>query len=295
MLANTPAAAAPGQLLVETYVYDVTADARFDATGARRTTARTNDFGSLSYLVFGIADHLAFGMTPTIGFNTVSDGPSSSRVGLGDLSAFLQYQLTQFQVGSWRPTTALNVEETFPTGTYDRLGERPTDGLGSGAYTTTVSLYSQTYFWMPNGRILRMRLDLSQAFSRRVDVSGVSVYGTGAGFSGHASPGDSFAADASWEYSLTRSWVLASDVVYHHVSNTRVTGSAIADAIAPALFPPRLGLQLNSGTSDFVYVAPAIEYSWTSNLGVLLGVRVTATGRNAAASLTPALAINYVR
>ena len=49
------------------------------------------------------------------------------------------------------------VEETFPTGQYDRLGDRPSNGFGAGAYTTMVGVNSQTYFWMPTGRILRMR------------------------------------------------------------------------------------------------------------------------------------------
>jgi hypothetical protein len=42
-------------------------------------------------------------------------------------------------------------------------------------------------------------------------------------------------------------------------------------------------------------IRPAIEYNWTANLGVLLGARVIAAGRNTAATITPALAINYVR
>ena len=38
---------------------------------------------------------------------------------------------------------------------------RPADGFGAGTYSTNVGLYSQYFFWMPNGRILRTRLDVS--------------------------------------------------------------------------------------------------------------------------------------
>jgi hypothetical protein len=40
--------------------------------------------------------------------------------------------------------------------------------------------------------------------------------------------------------------------------------------------------------------APAIEYSWKPNLGVLLGARVIPASHNIHATITPAVAINFV-
>jgi len=174
----------------------------------------------------------------------------------------------------------------LPTGKYDRLGDRPSDGLGSGAYTTTLALYSQTYFWLPNGRILRMRFNVSQGFSNNVNVEGVSVYGTEAGFRGHGKPGSSFFVDASWEYSLRRRWVLALDATYRHNGNTRATGYDILN---------NNRIQLDSGSSEVFAFAPAIEYSWKPNLGILLGTRVIPASHNTHATVTPAVAINFVR
>jgi hypothetical protein len=54
-------------------------------------------------------------------------------------------------------------------------------------------------------------------------------------------------------------------------------------------------IRLNTGYSDAIGFAPAIEYSWNSKIGVLLGTRVIAIGRNASATITPAIAINIVR
>jgi len=197
MLAPNASTLPRGHLLIEPYLYDVIA-------------AHSNGFGSLTYINYGLLDRLTFGMIPTAGFNQVSNGPSSSSAKLGDLTLQTQYRLTKFREASWIPTTSITVQETLPTGKYDRLGDRPSDGLGSGAYTTTLALYSQTYFWLPNGRILRMRFNLSQAFSSNVNVEDVSVYGTASGFRGNAKPGNSFLVDPSWEYSVTRSWVLPS-------------------------------------------------------------------------------------
>jgi len=292
MLAPSAATLPKGHFLVEPYLYDVIVQGRFDQNGGRRKAGESNGFGSLTYINYGLADRLTIGVIPTAGYNRVSGGPSSGSVGMGDVTVQGQYRLARFHDGSRVPTMSIAVQETFPSGKYDRLGDRPSDGLGSGAYTTTVAFYSQTYFWLPTRRILRMRLNASESISSGVTVNGTSVYGTGDGFHGHASPGSASFIDASWEYSLTRSWVLALDATYRHQRNTRIAGYEPADAPGG---PGTSLVQLSTGASDAIGFAPAIEYSWKSNLGVLLGARVIAAGRNTSATVTPAVAINYVR
>jgi len=51
---------------------------------------------------------------------------------------------------------------------------------------------------------------------------------------------------------------------------------------------------LDSGSSEVFAFAPAIEYSWRPHLGVLLGTRVIPASRNTNATITPAVAINFV-
>ena len=273
MLANSAATLPQGHFLIEPYLYDVIG-------------AHSNGFGSLTYIEYGLFNRFTVGLIPTAGFNKMNDALSSSGVGLGDVSVLGQFRLRQFREGSWLPTTSIFVEETLPTGRYDKLGERLSDGFGGGAYTTTLALNNQTYFWLRNGRILRMRFNVSQALSSYAKVEGASVYGTTSGFQGHAKPGASSFVDAAWEYSLTRKWVLALDATYRHTGNTRVTGYDVGET------PP--GVKLNSGSSDAVGFAPAIEYNWKSTLGVLLGTRVIAIGHNTAMTITPAIALNFV-
>jgi hypothetical protein len=279
MLAPSAATLPRGHFLIEPYLYDVIA-------------AHSNGFGSLTYVNYGVTDRLTVGLVPTAGFNKLSTGPSSSGVGMGDLTLQTQYRLAKFDEGSWIPTISVAVQETLPTGKYDALGDRPSDGLGSGADTTTLALYSQTYLWLPNRRILRMRFNVTQSLSNQVNVEGVSVYGTAAGFRGHAKPGGSFYVDASWEYSLTRKWVLALDATYRHNGNTRSTGYDMLDSNGLRNSP---WIQKDSGSSEVFAFAPAIEYSWKPNLGVLVGTRVIPASHNTHASITPALAINFVR
>lgn len=276
LLAPSAATLPTGHFLVEPYLYDV-------------TSPHTNGYGSLTYALYGLTDRLTLGLIPTFGFNVVDGGANSSGIGAGDVTVQAQYRLMQFEPGGWVPTTSVVVQETLPTGKFDRLGNRPGDGFGSGAYTTTLALYSQMYFWLPNGRILRTRFDVSRAFPGTADVDDVSVYGTGQGFRGRARPGKSLYFDSSWEYSLTKNWVLALDLTWRHDGNTFVTGRNILD---PASKPG--DIRFDSGSSNAFGYAPAVEYSWTENLGMLVGVRVIAAHHNAPATVTPAIGINYV-
>lgn len=278
--AASPGTLPPGHVLLEPYFYDA-------------RTPHTNSIGSSTFMIVGLADRLAAGLIPVFGYNAVGNGPSSSRAGIGDFKLLGQYRLTTYRAGSWLPTTAFVFQQTLPTGRYDRLGDRPSDGLGAGAYTTSLAVYSQTYFWMPNGRILRTRLDVSQTFSSDATVRDVSVYGTGAGFRGHARPGPTFFADAAWEYSLTRSWVLATDVTYAVNGNTSVVGYDIANQAQSQA--ASVSIKSSSGTSESFGFAPAVEYNWTPNLGVIIGVRQTVPVRNTISTLTPVMAINFVR
>ncbi len=289
MLANTAATAPRGHFLIEPYLFNVSTQGSFDHHGTRHSTAYANSYGSLTYMVFGLTDKWSVGLIPTFSYNTANGGPSSAGLGVGDLTLQVQRRLTQFVPCRWVPTISAAVQETLPTGRYDRLGNRPADGMGAGAYTTNLEFLSQMYFWMPNRRIVRMRLNVTDAISSNVHVDGVSVYGTGAGFSGHAKPGSSFFVDAAWEYSVTRSWVLALDATYRNTRNTRVTGydSESGHGMTPVV--------MDSGVSDAYGLAPAIEYSWKPNIGVLVGVRLIPAGRNTNETITPAVAINFVR
>jgi hypothetical protein len=280
-----------GHFLIEPYLFDAIVYSRYDENGARRSATHVNAFGSLTYMLYGLTDRVTVGVIPKFGFNDVSGGTSSSRIGVGDITLQAQYRLTQFQEGEWLPTTSVVLGESFPTGKYDRLGGNPSDGSGSGAHTTTASVYSQYYFWMPTGRILRTRLDLSYAFSSHPSVEGVSVYGTSSGFQGRARPGDSFVANAAWEYSMTRNWVLALDVIYEHSDSTRVAGR---DFPLPGSAGGIVNIDQRSDSSQSFSFAPAVEYNWSGTLGVIAGAKITAAGRNTSAIIIPAIAINFV-
>ena len=288
LLAANASTLPQGHFLIEPYLFDSLPYARFDSRGVARDVPHANDFGSQSYVNYGLVDGFTVGLIPRFGYDQPRNGDSSSGIGVGDLSVQAQYRLTLFQEGHWLPTISLNLMETLPTGEYDRL-ERPSDGFGAGAYTTTVSLYSQSYFWLNNGRILRARFNLAYAMSGRVNVEDASVYGTTAGFHGRASPGDTAVANLAFEYSATRHWVLALDLWYERDGATAVFGSYSSNGNEPPA-----GFQSNSGVGRILFVAPAVEYNWNSRVGVIFGFRLAAAGWNETATVTPVMAVNWV-
>jgi hypothetical protein len=282
LLAASPGTLTPGHFLIEPYLFDAIPQGHYDNGGTRQPVPHANNFGSQSYILYGLTDEVGVGVIPRFGFNNPSVGHDSSGVGVGDLTLQAQYGLTHFEEGGWIPTTAFVIQETLPTGKYDRLGNRPADGLGEGTYSTTLALYSQYFFWMPNGRILRTRLDVSYSISGSASVHDVSVYGTDEGFQGRARPGNIALVNAAWEYSLTQKWVLALDLLYEHDLNTHVYGGTPTP------------VQLNSGPGHTWSLAPALEYNFNSRVGVIVGAKLTTSGRNATAVVIPVAAVNIV-
>lgn len=255
-----------GHLLFEPYLYDVMG-------------RQSNDWRSRSYLLYGVTDRFTLGAIPIFGYNRIAGGPSSTGLELGDLTLQAQYRLTSWQEGSWVPTLSAVLKESLPTGRYDRLGNHPNDGLGAGSYATTASLYTQSYFWLPDERILRMRFNVEGTLSSEASVQGVSVYGTPAGFDGHVRPGANLYLNAAWEYSITQRWVLAFDATWSTSADTKLSGE---DFIA------------NLGPSRNFAFAPALEYNWRADIGLIAGFRAIPAGRNTAGSITPAIALNVV-
>lgn len=274
-----------GHVLVEPYLFDVIRYGRFDRDGNERDAARVHGYGSLTYMLYGVTDAFTVGLIPTFAFNEVSEGRDSSGVQFGDLTLQAQYRLSQFREGRRVPTTSVVIQQTLPTGKYDRLGTHPSDGSGLGAHTTTLAVYSQYYLWLPNGRITRTRFNVSYAISDDVRVRDVSVYGTGAGFRGIAEPGDVLTVNSSWEYSITSNWVLALDFVYQHEDNTRLRGSVAGESVE---------IREDFGSAWRLGIAPAVEYNWSSRVGLIVGARWFGAGKNTGATVTPAIALNMV-
>lgn len=84
---------------------------------------------------------------------------------------------------------------------------------------------------------------------------------------------------------------MALDATYRYTGNTHVTGYT---GDSEELENPPI-IVFNTGFSDALGFAPAIEYSWKSNVGVIFGTRIIQCLHGTAITVTPAIAIDLVR
>ena len=99
-------------------------------------------------------------------------------------------------------------------------------------------------------------------------------------------PGKTFQGIVSFELSLTQNWVLALDNVYTHVDESRFYGTVGTDGTGAAA-------SVGEPTSEQISFAPAIEYNFSGNFGIIVGAWVTGWGRNSEIFRSGVINIDY--
>jgi len=233
--------------------------------------------GSSGFYQYGLADNWTVGVQP---FFSLGTQRYNRDVAIGDFKLLSQVRLSHFTPDHRVPSVALVTNLIIPTGKDDHLSLRKS-GHGSGSFAPEIGVNAQQYFLLNNGRLLRARINVLKDFPLRTGISGRSVYGTDAGFHGHARPGSKTTVILGAEYSLTNEWVLAFDVEGDHWGKTKVNGRDSSGALVDRTSP----VSWNIG------FAPAVEYNWSARAGAILGVWIVPKGHNTHSSFTPAIAI----
>lgn len=207
---------------------------------------------------------------------------------IGDFSLGFGLQVLRQKEGSWLPDLRFVVQEVFPTGRFERLSPDKfgTDQTGVGSYQTFLGLNFQQVSTLPSDHYLRTRLSLTAALPADVSVEGVNVFGGTSGTKGNVRPGNSYAVDLAFEYSLTQHWVPVFEALYATSSTTNFNGN-------PGFTPGGTLANVGGRGGNQASLAPALEYNFTSNLGVIGGVWFSVTGPHAAKFVSAALAVNY--
>lgn len=231
------------------------------------------------------------GVTDTMDFlvnlgGVVNWKSGQSGGGFSDMSATIGFPICR--QSPYVPQMKLTLQQLFPTGCYKHLNS---DGLnlnasGGGAYQTTFAYaISKILFWATQ-HPMNVRAFLGYTLSTTAHVSGFNSYGGGFGTSGKVRPGHTLAADLGIEWSLSRPWVFALDVVYKATNRTKFHGNPGTTASgAPA--------SVGGGYSDNLSLAPAIEYNWNRNFGFIGGVQFSVYGRNSANFASGLLSVTY--
>lgn len=234
------------------------------------------------YLATGIAKNLEIAF---YGQGFYNKRGSKSFTGVGDTSVGLHYQFMDEDENI--PSSVLAVIERFPTGNYHHLNPdfETSDGVGAGSYRTSLGLAMQKEYEIKKDKWIRWRLNISYTMGFPVHIQGFSVYGGGFGTDGTINPGNNLYSIISLEYEITKEWVISIDGAYSHTNKSTfrgMKGVTKTGDVAPVGRP----------SSEQISAAPAIEYNFNENIGIIAGVWFTCFGRNAAAFYTPSIAVN---
>lgn len=263
----------PGYGNLQPYVF---ASGTYGSYNAQRTTI---DIPSIiqvksSNIVF-------FGVTDTLDINTVISAfgqwqQGHSGGGLADLPITIGFPICKQSL--YFPQIKFTIQELFPTGRYQHLNSNglALGATGQGSYQTTFGLaLAKLLFWSTQ-HPTNVRLFMGYTIPTNVHVRGFNAYGGGFETNATVHPGHTFSTDLGLEFSITQSWVLACDVVY--TTSNRTTFSGVQGQHADGSLAP-----LGNGSNDNLSLAPAVEYSWSNNIGILGGAWFSVYGRNSSA------------
>lgn len=285
LLADSGKTIPAGHTNYELYLFYTDNFAQYNDKWSKQTTIDTRIFSPTLIIAQGLSSRFDLKVAIPFDYRRKS-GQSDGR--FGDLSLDLGYQLLRQKAGSWIPSARLVVGEIFPTGHSENLdpGKRGTDGTGAGSYQTKFAVNLQRLWTLSNGRFLRGRLSTAYTIPHSVRLHNFNAFGGGYNTNGTIHLGNHFSTDLSFEYSLTQHWVPAIDFLYTNSASNRFTGNAGVTATGlPAVISARSRTEFS--------VAPAIEYNFTSRLGVIVGGWFAIEGRNSADFNAVVFAINY--
>jgi hypothetical protein len=228
----------------------------------------------------GLTDFLDFQFNPTCLYNYTR---GAAKWDVGDMPIGIDIQLykSDEEIADWITGLKLAIKEVLPLGRYQKLNPKKfrTDLGGVGSWQTTIGLVWGNLIYLKRDHFLSLRLNAQYTFPTQVHVKNFNAYGGGPGTRGKVRPPQNFEIDLGSELTLTRNWVFAMD--------------AVALWQTPFRFKGRTFLP-NSGPSSFqLSLAPAIEYNWNADLGIIAGPWFTIAGRNSLKFTSGVIAFNY--
>lgn len=280
-----PLIAPPGTVLqrghfdLENYLYVTVDTGTYDSHWNSHSTPNFYSINPQFFYLFGLTSWMDIQITPQIVYN-ITEGQSS--VHFGDLPIGFDFQLYSASSSGYFPGIKLTLKETFPTGKYQHLNphKKGTDSSGAGTYGTNFNLLFYKVYHIKNLHFLSATFSSGYTVNTSVNVHGLNTYGGGHGTNGRVHPGSILEEILSFEYSFNQNWVFAIDNVYTHTNRNRFSGKP-----GPA--------SVGGPSSEQISFAPAIEYNFSSNFGIIAGAWVTAWGRNSTRFRSGVVNFNY--
>jgi len=279
--APSPALPKAGMLALEPYFVLQSNTGVYTDNGAHRDVSdNTTTAETLLVIKYGLTDRLTIEALPSLSHSWAAHTPPTGS-SFGDLPVELEYRVLDGNFKNGAPSLTFDLGVTAPTGAYDQLS-RILDGVGAGDWSLKEGVTVQSLFDTWGNHPVRLRA-WAEAFEPLDDpnVSGVSVYGTTAGYHGRVAPGDNGQIGVAGGYALDKRWVLALDLVDTYSNSFRLDGINAGNVVVHS----------QGAIENSVALAPAIEYNWSADAGLIFGVELTAAGRNTPSYVAPQIAV----
>lgn len=264
----------PNVLTVQPYLFFTTTYGKYDANWTSQRVTPLNAIECLVNATYGLTDFMDIEVLASFIYQNRG---SANQVLWQDTSLLLGFQALEDNKYSWEPNLRIALQQVFPTGRFDNLNpkKRGTDESGAGSYQTGINFDFQKLFKLENGQFFRGRLCLQYLFlPLSVPIQGISIYGGTEKTRGTIKVGQTVTLITSGEYTITQNWVFAMDIQYQLKSRSRFSGK-IGNSLMRN--KERVGHPLFQQIS----IAPAIEYNFSKNIGIIGGFWFTLAGMNA--------------
>ncbi len=286
LITPNPAGMPKGNLFIEPYLIRIDSDRYFDGDGHRHDSeGRSAAWLTVVPIAYGLGQRVTAQVN--LSASRAETGSDRSRgFRAGDTTAMVQYLLQAPNEDGTRPAILVSLSQRYATGSYDRIDGNPLNAQGDGVQRTTFGLGMQQVVWLPNGRPLRWRGQLSASPApARVAINDHSVYGTPDGFRGNIAPGSLIGLSAAGEYSFDSKWVGVFEFAISRQSDRHLSG------YAPAADGTMLRIDERRPGSRNVTLAPAVQYHFSPSVGLIAGVEFTVAGRNTGSYINPQVAL----
>lgn len=274
-----------GHTNLEVYGLNILSNGQYNASGQIIPNPLFQTVMANPVFSHGLTDWLDVQMIVPYAFNSTR-GVHYNRI--TDVAASIGLQLLEQKGHFWKPDLRFAVQQVFPTGKFERLNPQlaGTDSTGLGSYQTTIAFNFQHVTELFKTHYLRTRLSLSHLYSSAVTINGLSSYGGTVNTQGRIRPGGENDADLAFEFTVTKNWVAVMEGYISQGEATRFNGILTTGNIG--------GPPVNVGSGDYYEeaLAPAIEYNFNENIGLIGGIWFPIKGKNTANYTTYVLALN---
>lgn len=258
------------QWFFQPYVFVTDAFARYDSSWHHHSVEDTITVNPSAFIQYGLTNYFDLTLILNAFYNKKHHQKSFK---YGDTGLELGIQLLRAKKDTWIPAIRLLIKESFPTGKYEKLNpyKKGVDSSGSGSYETSFYLNIAKTVCLINP--VAFRISLGCTIPTDVNVKEFNTYGGGYNTDGKVTPGYVYTAAFAFEYSFTQKFAYAMDVIYAHanrvkfkgINGTNEDGSAASNV---------------SGSSEQWSLAPALEYNFSEDLGVIAGLWFSVKGKN---------------